>query len=175
MPMASADDALWRRLYEENAGAVRRTLKQCGVSSADVEDLLQAVFFVAFRRRNIMPVATRAARHWLVALARRCAANWRKLERRHGCEVLDARAIDTARAMPEDPEAHAEQVDALRVALGWLDARDRELLVWAFVEGETLREIGRRIGLRKSGAEVRVAGARKRLTSLAFRSRLKDH
>ncbi|MDI1484487.1 hypothetical protein [Polyangium sp. y55x31] len=70
--------------------------------------------------------------------------------------------------MSTEPEAHAELVDAVRVALGRLDASDRELLVWALVEGETLREIGRRIGLRKSGAEVRVAG-------LAFGRHMKDH
>ncbi|MDI3291865.1 sigma-70 family RNA polymerase sigma factor [Polyangium sp. 15x6] len=172
--MASADGARWRRLHGEHAGAVLRTLVECGVALRDIEDVLQDVFFVAFRRRNVLPVATREVRHWLLALARRCAANWRKLER-HTYEVLDAQAIEAARAMPEEPEAHAELVDALRVALGRLDEADGQLLVWRFVEGETLREIGRRIGLRKSGAEVRVARARKRLRRLLFRPRMKDH
>ncbi|MDI1445963.1 sigma factor-like helix-turn-helix DNA-binding protein [Polyangium sp. 6x1] len=89
--------------------------------------------------------------------------------------MLDAQAIKAAQAMPEEPEARAELVDALRVALGRLDATDRQLLVWRFVEGEALREIGRRIGLRKSGAEVRAARARKRLRRLLFRPRMKDH
>ncbi|WP_282417530.1 sigma-70 family RNA polymerase sigma factor [Polyangium sp. 15x6] len=148
-------------LYELFLAEVRERLGGLGLHGDDLEELVQIVFTVANRRAAVIPRNDEAARRWLMEVARKQVSNYRKLYR-HAYEVLDPEAIADAVANPQDPEEYHATIALVRAATRLMPAEEREILLRHDVEGETLHEIAKWLGLKKSGAHVRVQQARAR-------------
>ena len=167
--MSPVESALFiEALYKAHAAAVLAKLRRLGIEGSALDDLLQDVFVVAWRRQAKIPKDAADARRWLLDSARKHAANFHRLHR-HKYEELDPHAIEAAVAEPEDPEAHLVVCDLIHNALGELDELTRESLVRHHVVGESLDELRARVGLTKSGAHARLQAAEERMRALVHR------
>ena len=149
-------------LYKAHAAAVLAKLRRLGIEGSALDDLLQDVFVVAWRRYAKIPKDVAGARRWLLDSARKHAANFHRLHR-HKYEELNPDAIEAAVAEPADPEAHAELSNLVWNALRELACEDAELLWRHEVVGESLTELAVWLGLTKSGVHVRLEQAKERL------------
>lgn len=138
------DETAFGRLYGRYARVVHGLLL-ARVGRDDVDDLVQEVFFTAWRRLDALrdPAAFGG---WLAAIARNRAMDHHR--RQQPCEAL-----------PPDlagPEAATARAEALRVlaVIRTLPPAYRETLVLRLVEGLTGPEIAERTGL--TAASVRV-------------------
>ena len=77
----------FRALYDAEVGYVSRVLRRFGVEQRHLEDLVQEVFVVVYKRRADFD-ATRPIRPWLCGIAFRVASQWRRRPA-HTQEVLD--------------------------------------------------------------------------------------
>jgi len=167
--MSPVETALFvEALYKAHAAAVLAKLRRLGIEGPALHDLLQDVFVVAWRRYAKIPKDAADARRWLLDSARKHAANFHRLHR-HKYEELDPHAIEVARAEPEDPEAQAELSNLVWSVLRELDEPVRESLVRHHVVGESLEELGARLGLTKSGVHARLQAAEERMRALVPR------
>lgn len=141
----AGDRAAWNALYHRHAQLVHGVV----LARAPVDlvaDLVQDVFLQAFRRaRDVRDPEAFAG--WLVSIARRRAADWRR--RRRDSEPLDE-------SIPAEAARDDESLDARRVldAIQRLPEAYRETLVLRLVEGMSGPEIAQRTGL--SAGSVRV-------------------
>lgn len=157
----SNPDPRIQRLFGRYEEAVRNKLRRCGLEGPDLEELLQAVFCIAHRRADVVPLDYPGARRWLLDVARKEAANWRK-RFRHKFEMLDPHAIETAVSQPEDTEELRATISLVHQTTALLSPEDQEILLRHDAAGETLKEIAKRLGLSKSGAHLRLTQARAR-------------
>jgi RNA polymerase sigma factor (sigma-70 family) len=156
-------------LFKEHRKSVKAILRRVGVDGPEVDDLVQNVFVVAQRRIAKLPKDAEEAERWILDVARKQAANWRRLYRHH-YEVLGGdELIAEAVAEPADPEAHLVLRDRVWRALGKLDASERRILIGHHLGGETMEELGELLGLTKSGAYARLQRAEKRMRKLLSR------
>jgi RNA polymerase sigma-70 factor, ECF subfamily len=151
-------------LYVKYAEAVRAKLRRRGIEGVDLDELVQDVFCIAARRHKKIPKDNEGARRWLLDTARKHSANWHRLYR-HIYETFDNEQIKRVPAPPEDTEGYLMVRDLVRQTMLRLDPIDREILARHDIDGESLQEISRWLGMTKSGAHVRLQGARERLRS----------
>jgi len=140
---------------------VRTKLRKSGVSGADLDDLTQSVFSTASRRAASIPRDDEQAKRWLLDMARKQAANFRRLYR-HTYETSDMRVVREAKAKPEETEEHYAGCELMRKTVDDLGEEEREILLRHDVFGDSLREIAQRFGMTKSGAHIRLHQARER-------------
>jgi RNA polymerase sigma-70 factor (ECF subfamily) len=146
-------------LYKKHRDAVRATFRRLAIDGVEADDLVQNVFVVAQRRIAKLPEDAEDAERWLLDVARKHAANWRRLYR-HRYEVLGPdELVMEVPAEPADPEAHLALRELFWRTLDALDESERQLLLLYHLRGESLAELGKRLGLTKSGAHARVQGA----------------
>ncbi|MDC3960159.1 RNA polymerase sigma factor [Polyangium jinanense] len=156
-------EASFAQFYRECWGFVRSVLLKRGVPEREADDLTQEVFVVAWRRRDSM-VWDRQARAWLYTVAGYIAANHCKLAR-HRTEAFVAE-------LPE-PAVHpqvTQAMDATRLlwrALPKLGAKLAPVLVAYEIEGRSMPEIARTLGIRLKTAYARLQLARNRLAHCA--------
>ncbi len=156
-------------LFEEHGKQVRSVLRRMGADAAELPDLVQNVFVAAHRRRAKLPRDAEGARRWLLNTARKHAANWHRLFRHHYEVLGHPELVLNAPADPIDPEAYLGLRELLSCALDGLDAAERRILVLHHLEGEPLVELGKRLGLSKAGAHVRLQKAEERVRTLVRR------
>ena len=123
----------FREVYQAHHGFVWHALHRFGLSGAALEDALQDVFVVAYRRADDLAGSPKA---WLYAIARRVASNYRRTTRRR-----DARADALAQSLSGPRRALPEAIVALDRYLENLAPEDRELFYLSEVEGLTGPEI----------------------------------
>ncbi len=152
-------------LFCEHVGFVWRILRHFGVARSDLDDQTQEVFIVAHRRLSEWD--GQQPRAWLYAIARRCAARYRRQShRRH------ERPVET---VPEgtdtrDPAAGME-LDKLGLALDALDEDKRSVFVLYEVEEMTMREVAEVVGCTLPTAYARLYAARRELARALTESR----
>ncbi len=145
-------------LFSSHAAFMWRTLRHFGVAEADLEDQTQEVFLIAHRR--LADCDGEHPRAWLYAIARRCAAAYRRRShRRH------ERPVET---LPEsndmrDPSARAE-VDLLRRVVESLDEDKRAVFLLYEVEEMSMREVAEAVQCPLQTAYTRLQAARRELT-----------
>ena len=134
------------------AYAMRRT-----DSPADAEDVVSETFAVAWRRVDRMPPPDEAL-PWLIAIARRVAANRRRSGRRFGM-LLDRLRQAPARPAVPIPSSPASE------ALMALPPADQELLTLLAWDGLSQAEAGAVLGISANAVAIRLHRARKRFAS----------
>lgn len=144
-------------LFAEYAGFVWRTLRHFGVHDADLEDQSQEVFLVV--QRHISKWDGEHPRSWLFAIARRCAAAYRRRSHRRHEQPVESipDAID-----PHDPTTHA-QLDRLNRVFQTLDEDKQIIFVLHEVEGMSMREVADAVGCPLQTAYSRYNAARRDL------------
>ena len=149
-------------LFSAHADFVWRCLGQLGVPEADLEDQLQEVFLVAYRRYATWD--GEQGRAWLYAIARRCAAAFfRRSHRRHELPV---------EAVPEsgaelDPSARID-IERLDKALAALDEDKRAVFVLFEIEEMPMRDVADAVGCPVQTAYARLYAARRALARVLF-------
>ncbi|MDF2696070.1 MAG: polymerase sigma factor RpoE [Labilithrix sp.] len=149
-------------VFSTHVHFVWRSLAQLGVGTADLEDLIQEVFLVAHRRYASWD--GEHVRYWLFAIARRCAAAYRRRgHRRHEL------TFDT---VPETP-IHSDpsgRLDAQRLdrALLRIDESKRTVFILFEVEQLSMREVAEALGCPVQTAYSRLHAARRELARLLF-------
>ena len=145
-------------LFMTHAPFVWRSLQHFGVAESDLEDETQEVFLVAHRR--LPEWDGEHPRAWLYAIARRCAAGYRRRShRRH------ERPVDPLpeRSDARDPSARAE-VDLLRRVLDSLDEDKRAVFLLYEIEEMSMREVAEALQCPLQTAYTRLQAARRELT-----------
>ena len=154
----SNDEALTQRgLFLRNHRWVRSMAKRrFGIGMADVDDVVQKVFIVAYGVMQTQSV--RSERAWLMAITRRvCANERRKIRVRRECEAqYPATGYEAA------PDAMLLLRDAVK-SLGRLDVRQRVVVELTCFEGLSLHGAASRLGLPVELAEVRLLRAKRSL------------
>ena len=140
-PMGTApNDAEFSAAYDAEFEAVWLYLRRLGVPEADVEDAVHDVFVVAHRRYGAYD-RSRPLRPWLLGIAFRVAAQWR---RRHRLEVMvpepGAERPDETRG-PDELVAAQQTRSRLQAALSRLDIDQRAVVVMHDLNGIPVPEI----------------------------------
>jgi RNA polymerase sigma-70 factor (ECF subfamily) len=127
-PEVEPNAALFRRLFEAEAGYVWLTLRRLGVREADVEDLAHELFMKAYGKLNEYD-DTRAAKPWLFAFAFRVASEYRRTAK-HKYETLGDPPDVPSEAPAADQLLAAQHERALlSAALASVDLDRRAVLV----------------------------------------------
>lgn len=153
--LALTDPRGFRDVYQAHHGFVWHALHRFGMSGAALEDALQDVFVVAYRRREDFAGSPKA---WLYAIARRVASNHRRSARRR-----TARADALAHTVPEPRRPAPEAIVELDRYLERLSAEDRELFYLSEVEGMTGPEIAAASGRNLNTVYTRIRKLRSSL------------
>jgi RNA polymerase sigma-70 factor (ECF subfamily) len=148
-------------LYLEHADFVRRVLSAGGVTASSLEDGVQDVFLVVFRRfADFVPRAS--YRTWICGIALRVAKDYRRRTlRKGGLFRLDE--LDVACPGP-DPCAAAQAAQALRGFRGRLfrmDEARRRIFILAELEEMTAPEIAKALRLNLNTVYSRLRSARR--------------
>ena len=152
---------LVEELYADHARFVRHVLRKHGVAHGTLEDALQDVFVVVFRRIDeFVPRASHKT--WLYGIALRVAKDHRRrLYRKGGLLALEER--DVACPLP-DPCAVAAAAQAWRGLNGRLDHLDeaqRRVFILAELEEMTGPEIAEALNMSLNTVYSRLRAARR--------------
>lgn len=132
----------FRSLYDAEVGYVGRTLMRFGVERRDLDDVIQEVFIVVYRRRADYD-AKRPLRPWLCGIAFRVASDWRRRAAQ--------RDVPTEDVEPSAPEPTADRHllahEAVLQGLAGLSFEHRSAIVLCDLEGHTAAEAGALLGV----------------------------
>jgi len=127
------------------------------LSNADIDDLVEEVLVVAWRRLDDVPEGAEIA--WMIGVARNLLNNAR---RKHSRRVNAIHKL-----APVRPDASAEDHvianEQLRVALGTLRAQDKEVLLLHYWEGFDAPALAVVLGVSAGAAATRLSRASARL------------
>ena len=150
-------------LFRAHHDFVWRILRRFGVDEATLDDRVQDVFLVVYRRWADLDPAT-PPRSWLYGIARRVAADQHRGDRRRERRL----AAVPEPAPPAPPDAHLAEGEAaafLESFLATLDEDKRAVFVLADLEGLTAPEIAAAVGANLNTVYSRLRLARQRFTA----------
>jgi RNA polymerase sigma-70 factor, ECF subfamily len=131
----------------------------------DADELAAEVFMIAWRK---LPDDLEKARPWLFGVARKVLGNARRThERRRALDLPVEHDDGSERSPPVSTHSGpiAMRID-LRRAWNRLSNADQEILALTAWEGLTAAEAAEVLGIRRSGAAMRLSRARERLRGL---------
>lgn len=139
-PAPPTSDGTFAEVYARHHDAVWRTLAALGVPDASLDDGVQEVFVVVYRRLGD-PQRYGSVRAWIYAIARRVA--WRHHRGRERSKRRDeqSRLHPSPAPDPEDDLARREAAAFLQRFLARLDEPQRVVFVLAELEGLSAPEI----------------------------------
>jgi RNA polymerase sigma-70 factor (ECF subfamily) len=150
-------------LYEEHFDFVWRSVKRLGIAETSIDDAVQDVFVVAYRRLG--EFEGRSSLHtWLFAIAMRVAKDFRRRERRKGGWLP---LPSWLASRDRDPQGQCERTEMLAFVdrfLDSLDERQRIVFILAELEQMTAEEIAL-----ATGAKLNTVYSRLRLARDRFR------
>jgi RNA polymerase sigma-70 factor, ECF subfamily len=158
-----AEPTDFREIYDQYFDFVWRIARRLGVDDRALDDAVQDVFLVVYRRLAEFEGRS-SLKSWIFGIARRVARDHRRrVERKErGAVTLDELADPRA----EDPREGAARVEAAAILHRFLDQLDddkREVFVLAELEQMTVPEIAD-----ATGANVNTVYSRLRAGRLAF-------
>lgn len=160
----SAQRPSFEELYRSHFEYVARNMRRFGVDGSQVEDAVQDVFLVMYRRIDDLRPGV-SPRAFLFAIGLRVANGYRRTVRRKGTTSLDLQSLaDTARS-PFEWTASLQASRMLRHFLGMLDRERREVFMLAELEEMTAPEISQTLQVNLSTVYTRLRAARQRLVA----------
>lgn len=157
--VGSVDDAYLRVIIAKFHAVVWRTLRNCGVPTADVDDAMQQVFIVASQKLRLVDEGRERA--FLIGIAVRIASRTRRSQdRRRRIAVASQCGLGLTSPTPADELARAEERRLFEAILETLPEGIRSVFVMYEVEGLTLAEIGEILGLPMGTVGSRLRRAR---------------
>jgi RNA polymerase sigma-70 factor (ECF subfamily) len=140
----------WDEIYVDNVVRVYRLLYAKVGNRTDAEDLTTEVFLAAYGPLRV-DASRGEVRAYLALTARSALArHWRA---RLGVEVTHIDADVAARELDDDPSPSAAPTRA-REVLAPLPERHRRILELRFLEGRSVREAAREMGISVGNAKV---------------------
>lgn len=140
---AAAFDTLFNALAKKVYGYL---IRSGGCTSADGENLLQDIWLTVWTKAGLFDSTRASARTWVFALARHALIDLKRAQQReHG--VFETYFAEHAADCLD--ERHAERIDGDRTVavLQQLAPEQAQVLIMAYVEGKSHREIARELGL----------------------------
>jgi RNA polymerase sigma-70 factor (ECF subfamily) len=156
VPLVAADsqvedfEALYRRTFPRVYAYAASLLRDRSAA----EEVTAQAYERAYRKRRSFRPRRGTVDAWLFGIARNAALD--ELRRRRRRAELDAEPVDLAAATLEEHAEGAIRREAVRAALGSLEARDRELVALKFAGGLSNIEIARVLGVSESNAGTRL-------------------
>ena len=163
-------DRAWRALYQEHVDRIYRLVCRFGVEPGEVEDVTQRTFIIAHQRlQEIDDVENVGA--WLRGIAVKVIGHHRRWHRVRRVKkwLVEATFGDDGIGTPETPESGTsshEQQDRVRVVLGEMSVKLREVLVLTEIEEMQPAEAAKVLGI-----PVNTVRSRKRLAKEEFQRR----
>lgn len=150
-------------LYAEYVTLVRSVLRAHGVAGPCLEDAIQDVFLVAFRRHaDFVPIAS--YKTWLYAIAIKVARDHRRrVSRKGGLAELQESEIPCSRADPFAAVAATQGLAALNHKLQSLPGDRREVFILAELAQLTAPEIAKLLSVKLNTVYSRLRAARRDL------------
>lgn len=161
-----AADLLGRRfeqLYKLFRPRLAGFLRACGAPLAVIDDLVQDVLMVAWRRMADVPNDNEGARRWLFSVAERVLANYRRGQHRRVrlVERYESHLRVAEGRLGWDPSGRLEAVETLAS----LSEHQRLLLLLRGWEGFDYPALGEVLGCSPEAAKARIFRARQQLAT----------
>jgi RNA polymerase sigma-70 factor, ECF subfamily len=163
-PPAAAPRPTLAELFQAHATFVWRVVAGHGVAAADVQDVTQEVFLVAFRKLDEWDPARASATSWLYAIAIRVAANHR---RRAHLRHETAGDVPHTSVTP-DPGRSIDQTRMLAqldAALAEMDAPKRDVFILFEIAERSMHEVAELAGCPLKTAYKRLYAARREVAA----------
>jgi RNA polymerase sigma-70 factor, ECF subfamily len=132
--------------YDAEFESVWLYLRRLGVPAADVEDAVHDVFVVAHRRYATYDSA-RPLRPWLLGIAFRVAAQWRRSRRREVGVDEPGRDIPDTQEGADTALESQEVRSRLHTALGQIELSQRAVVVMHDLHGIAVPQIAEELGV----------------------------
>ncbi len=149
-------------LYARTSAPLTRYLRRLTGSNAAAEDLLQETYLRLLSQVRV-PDDEDHRRNYLFKIATNLARDHFRRERRYRL-VSDDEHMSRMEAAPREARGSQEPADVWAV-LEKVTARDRELLLLAYVEGLTHKEISQITGLMRASLKPLLFRARRRFAA----------
>jgi RNA polymerase sigma-70 factor (ECF subfamily) len=167
----------FRDFYRDNVEYVWRAARRLGVSDAAVDDVVQHVFLVAYRRYDgtrLEDSSRRAPKSWLFAILLHAVREHRRSTRRKSPHLksphTDPESLEGPGHLgPHEAFTQAEAARIVRLVLEQLDQDKREVFVLGELQEFTIPEIGEALGIKTSTASTRLQAARRTFERVALR------
>jgi RNA polymerase sigma-70 factor, ECF subfamily len=163
-PQSRADAQAWKRVYADHFPLVWRSLRRLGVPEAVLDDAVQDVFLVVFRRWS--EFAQRSSlKTWVYGILLRVAHDYRRSARRHAARIQRFSQAAQTEPARRSPEFEAELLEANRLLhslLDGLDEEERAAFVLVELEQLPVREAQSVMGLSRATCQRRLRAARDR-------------
>jgi RNA polymerase sigma-70 factor, ECF subfamily len=153
----------WQAAYKAHFRRVWRSLRRLGVAEAALDDAVQDVFLVMYRRWGEFEGRS-SVTHWIYGIALRVAHDYRRSARRHAVRVRLIAEEGWPSPGPSGPESELERREATRLLhrlLDTLSEQERALLVLVDLEQVPVRETPELIGLSLATCQRRLYAARR--------------
>jgi RNA polymerase sigma-70 factor (ECF subfamily) len=169
----------FEQLYARHFDFVWRNVRRLGVPDGQVDDAVQEVFLVLYRRRAEFE-GRASLRTWLFRILLRVAADQRRSARRKSPlarargEAVDVDTVADQGASPHDETARREAAAALHQVLDGLDDDKRAVFVLAELEQLAMPEIAEALGVNLNTAYARLRAARRDFDRAVARLQARD-
>jgi RNA polymerase sigma-70 factor (ECF subfamily) len=160
VPHSDQEDA-FVELYETHFDFVWRSLKRLGVAESALDDAVQDVFVVAFRRLGDFEGRS-SLRTWIFGIALRIAKDYRRKERRKGGWLPLPSSLASRERDPQGQREDAELLEFIDRFLESLDDAQRVVFIMAELEQMPADEIAQTTGAKLNTVYSRLRLARER-------------
>jgi len=147
-------------IFREHAPFVWRALKRLGVHPADVDDVCQEVFVVAFRKIATFD-ETSSMRTWLYGIGIRVVSEYRRKAYRRREEITAVMPEESTPALQHEAIERRQAIELVDRALDQLDADKRAVFVLYELEEVPMAEVAKAVGCPLQTAYSRHRAARK--------------
>ncbi|HET6148573.1 MAG TPA: RNA polymerase sigma factor [Polyangia bacterium] len=162
-------------IFEREASYVWNTVRRMGVAERDREDMVHEVFLLVHRESSKFD-ATRPVRPWLFGIAFRLVSDYRRLLRnRVQFQELDSDTLRSPQSPADDVLIAAEEQKLVEAALRHVDLDRRVVLMLHEIDGFTIPETARALGIPLSTAYSRLRLGRADFARIVQRMRAREN
>lgn len=156
-------------VYKAHAPFVVGSLARLGVRDSDLEDLLQEVFVIVYRKLDTYS-GEGSLRAWLFSICRRVVANYRRhMGRKRELATADSDfpEVPSERTNPEEETETRQRRERLELVLSRIADHKRVVLVMFEIEGKTPAEIAAILEIPIGTVHSRIHAARRDFERIA--------
>ena len=161
----AGDAGAFERLFHSLAPSIHAFLVRSVGQGAAAEDLLQTTFLKIHAARRAWRRGERL-RPWAFTIATRVRIDWLRRRGRTGAEADEDVAAPDPRPDPGDALIAGERSERVRAALERLSEPQRVVVHLHRLEGLSLAEVGRVLGISEGAAKLRAFRAYAQLRAL---------
>jgi len=153
-------------VYAETFRSVWRLVRRMGVVDTSVDDVVQEVFVVVYRKLSQFTGAS-TVKTWVLAIATGVVRNYRRTLRRKGPGFALATVVEDPELLEGsllDPYQQLSRIEAGKLVQQVLDRMDDDkasLFILVEIEGLTVAEVARTLDLNVQTAYSRLSAARR--------------